>query len=188
MKSDHNRNVNNSREGVRILPTAEIAADPSIWYASQVRGRAEIGKNCNLGRGLYVDFDVRIGDNCIIQNSSSICHGTTLADGVIVGTQVIFTNDKLPRAINPDGSPKSNGDMEIGPIDVDSGASLEAGVNLDWENPESIANGVSTRVDDEETRARMMRSGFSCILSNHSREETAETLASLLDGLVEVKQ
>ncbi len=118
---------------VRIHPTADVSDEAvigegtSIWHEAQVRERAHIGVGCNLGKGVYVDFDVHIGDNCKIQNRASIYHGTTLADGVFVGPHVIFTNDKLPRAINADGSVKSNDDWVVGPISVGQGASLGAG-------------------------------------------------------------
>jgi acetyltransferase-like isoleucine patch superfamily enzyme len=40
---------------------------------------------------------------------------------------VIFTNDKRPRAINLDGSLKSDSDWEVGQIQVGYGASIGAG-------------------------------------------------------------
>src|SRR6476661_2733851 len=108
-------------EGTRVHSTAEVAES------------AEIGPNCRIwhqahvGEGAYIDFGVQIGDNVKIQNRASIYHGATLEDGVFVGPHVIFTNDKLPRAINPDGSLKSDDDWEIGLILVKEGASLGAG-------------------------------------------------------------
>lgn len=122
-----------NRYRVRIHSTADVSDQAtvgegtSIWHECQVRERAIIGRNCNLGKSVYVDFDVAIGDNCKIQNRASIYHGTTLADGIFVGPHVVFTNDKLPRAINPDGSPKSENDWIVGPIHVEQGASLGAG-------------------------------------------------------------
>lgn len=122
-----------SHPNVRIHPSADVSDEAvigegtSIWHECQVRERAHIGTGCILGKGVYVDFDVVIGDNCKVQNRSSIYHGTTLADGVFVGPHVVFTNDKLPRAINPDGTRKSDDDWEVGPIHVGQGASLGAG-------------------------------------------------------------
>ncbi|MCA9833928.1 MAG: N-acetyltransferase [Thermomicrobiales bacterium] len=118
--------------GVRIHPTADVAdaaiigEGTSIWHECQVRERARIGTGCILGKDVYVDFDVVIGDNCKLQNRASVYHGTSLGDGVFVGPHVVFTNDKLPRAINPDGSRKSDDDWEVGPIQVGTGASLGA--------------------------------------------------------------
>jgi UDP-2-acetamido-3-amino-2,3-dideoxy-glucuronate N-acetyltransferase len=50
-----------------------------------------------------------------------------LDDGVFVGPHVCFTNDKLPRAINSDGSLKTDADWDVGPIRVHHGAALGAG-------------------------------------------------------------
>ena len=121
------------RKDVRIHTTAEVSdlaeigSGTSIWHQAQVRERVKIGQNCILGKGVYVDFDVEIGENVKIQNGVFVYHGTTIGSGVFVGPGVIFTNDKKPRAINPDGSLKSADDWEVGPIRVRYGASIGAG-------------------------------------------------------------
>jgi len=81
-----------------------------------------------VGKGAYVDFDVSIGDNVKIQNGVYVYHGVTVEDGVFLGPGVILTNDKLPRAINPDGSLKSDADWEVSPTLIKRGASIGAGV------------------------------------------------------------
>lgn len=110
-----------------VSPGATLGPGTKIWHQAQVREGAVLGRNCILGKGAYVDFDVRIGDNVKVQNRASIYHGVTLENGVFVGPHVVFTNDKLPRAINADGSPKSDADWEVGQILVREGASLGAG-------------------------------------------------------------
>jgi acetyltransferase-like isoleucine patch superfamily enzyme len=70
---------------------------------------------------------VGIGDRCKVQNHASIFHGATLEDGVFVGPGAVLTNDRHPRAINPDGSLKTDSDWEVGTILVRHGASLGAG-------------------------------------------------------------
>jgi len=79
-----------------------------------------------LGKGVYVDADVTIGDNVKIQNYSSVYHGVTLEDGVFVGPHVCFTNDMRPRAINPDGTLKAATDWKISATLVKRGAALGA--------------------------------------------------------------
>lgn len=119
--------------GVRIHPTAEVSPQAeigegtSVWHYAQVRERVRIGCNCILGKGVYVDFDVTIGDNCKLQNGVYIYHPATIEDGVFLGPGVIVTNDKFPRAINPDGSLKRDADWEIGAVRIGYGASLGAG-------------------------------------------------------------
>ena len=117
---------------IRVHPTAEVAEDAtigdgtSIWHHCQIRPRARIGQNCILGKGVYVDADVTIGDNVKIQNYSSVYHGVTLEDGVFVGPHVCFTNDMRPRAINPDGTLKAATDWKVSTTLVKRGAALGA--------------------------------------------------------------
>jgi len=86
-----------------------------------------IGCDCILGKGVYVDKDVVVGDRCKIQNRASIFHVVTLGAGVFVGPHAVFTNDRYPRAINPDGSMKSDDDWDAGETHVGDGASVGAG-------------------------------------------------------------
>lgn len=114
----------------RVHPTATveegatIGAGASIWHEAQIRTGASIGPGCIIGKGAYVDADVRIGANCKVQNYSCVYHGTTLEDGVFVGPEVVFTNDRYPRAINPDGTIKSTDDWEVGETRVKYGAAV----------------------------------------------------------------
>lgn len=93
----------------------------------QVREGARIGADCIIGKGTYVDRDVVVGDRCKIQNRASLFRGLTLEDGVFVGPHVIFTNDVYPRAVNPDGSLKSDDDWDCRETLVRAGASVGAG-------------------------------------------------------------
>lgn len=103
---------------------AEIGEGTKIWHHTQVRSGAKIGKNCVIGKGCFIDTGVVIGDNCKIQNSCNLYQGLTLEDGVFVGPNVQFTNDLYPRAINPDGSPKSLADWVVTPTLVETGAAI----------------------------------------------------------------
>lgn len=116
-----------------IHPTAEVSKQTNIgpgtfiWNNCQVRENVSIGRGSILGKDVYVDFDVQIGDHVKIQNGAYIYHGTKIESGVFIGPGVIFTNDKRPRAINPDGTIKASTDWEVSPIRVCYGASIGAG-------------------------------------------------------------
>lgn len=110
-----------------VSPQATIGPGAKIWHQAQVREGARIGANCVIGKGVYIDFDVSIGANSKLQNGVCVYHGVTVEDGVFLGPGVILTNDQLPRAINPDGSLKADGDWEVSPILVRRGASIGAG-------------------------------------------------------------
>lgn len=116
----------------RVHPTATVAASAvigdgtQIWLHCQIREDVRIGADCILGKNLYVDSGVVIGDRCKLQNNVSVFAGVTLADGVFVGPHVCFTNDLVPRAINPDGSRKAATDWEITATRVETGAAIGA--------------------------------------------------------------
>jgi UDP-2-acetamido-3-amino-2,3-dideoxy-glucuronate N-acetyltransferase len=110
----------------QVDPRTRIDKSVKIWNWVQVRENAEIGENSILSKGVYVDYDVKIGKNVKIQNNVSVYHGVTIEDGVFVGPHVCFTNDKIPRAINPDSSLKTTSDWEVVPITVGYGSSIGA--------------------------------------------------------------
>ena len=115
-----------------LHPTADISTQATlgpgcrVWRLAHIRERARIGADCIIGAGVYVGADVSLGDRCKIQNNALLYEGVTLEDGVFVGPQVCFTNDYLPRAVNPDLSLKSAADWTEGRTLVRQGASVGA--------------------------------------------------------------
>lgn len=110
-----------------VSPEATIGAGTRIWHEAQVRERARIGADCILGKGVYIGEDVVVGDRCKIENRASLFHGVTLEDGVFIGPHAVFANDRFPRAVNPDGSLKTDADWTVEPSLVRRGASVGAG-------------------------------------------------------------
>jgi UDP-N-acetylglucosamine 2-epimerase len=150
------------RADVRIHPTAEVSTEAvvgdgtSIWNQAQVREGARIGSGCIIGKNVYVDAGVVIGDRVKVQNNVSVFHGVTIEDGVFVGPHVCFTNDRVPRAINVDGSLKADTDWEVSPILVRHGAALGAnstilpGVTIGRWGMVGAGSVVTRDVDDHE--------------------------------------
>ena len=118
---------------VYVHPTADVSSDAAIgegtkiWHQAQVREGALIGRQCIIGKGAYVDRDVRIGDFCKLQNGAFVFHGFNLEAGVFLGPGAMLLNDKHPRAINPDGTPKSDADWEVSDGVVEYGAAVGGG-------------------------------------------------------------
>jgi acetyltransferase-like isoleucine patch superfamily enzyme len=116
----------------RISESADVASDvvagdgTSIWHLAQVREGASLGRNCVVGRGAYVGTGVQVGDNVKIQNYALVYEPAVLEAGVFIGPAVVLTNDTFPRAVNPDGSPKSAADWEAVGVTVRTGASIGA--------------------------------------------------------------
>ena len=86
----------------------------------------EIDDDCKIGAFVEIRKQVKIGRNVKIQAFAFIPEGVTIEDGVFIGPHVCFTNDKYPRAINPDGTLMDSGDWEIIPTTVKQGANLGA--------------------------------------------------------------
>jgi acetyltransferase-like isoleucine patch superfamily enzyme len=81
-----------------VSERAFIGEGTKIWHHTHVREGVSIGKRCILGKGVYVDTNVVIGDACKIQNYACVYQGVTLKDHVFIGPHVVFTNDKYPRS------------------------------------------------------------------------------------------
>jgi acetyltransferase-like isoleucine patch superfamily enzyme len=109
---------------------ARIGHGARVWHWTQVRDGAVIGAESIIGKGCYIDSDVQIGCRVKIQSNVSVFHGVTIEDGVFVGPHVCFTNDKAPRAINPDGSLKGADDWTVTPTRVCYGASVGANATV----------------------------------------------------------
>lgn len=109
-----------------VSEQATIGPGAKVWHQAQVREGAEIGANCIIGKGAYIDFGVSIGSNSKIQNGVFVYHGVTVEEGVFLGPGVILTNDRSPRAINADGTQKSDSDWQVTPIIVRRGAAVGA--------------------------------------------------------------
>jgi UDP-2-acetamido-3-amino-2,3-dideoxy-glucuronate N-acetyltransferase len=128
--------VGSPRRDVSIHPTAdvscraEVGPGTRIWHQAQVREGASIGRKCVLGKGVYVDVNVRIGDRCKLENGVSVFHGFNLDDGVFLGPGAMLLNDKQPRAITPDGRLKSDSDWIAAEGHVGYGASIGGGAIL----------------------------------------------------------
>ncbi|HYM39087.1 MAG TPA: acyltransferase [Thermoplasmata archaeon] len=114
--------------GTRIHPTAEVSPQAfvgdgtSIWHWAQVREGARIGARCNVGKDVYIDKDVVVGDDCKIQNFATLYRGLTVGDRVFIGPHACFTNDTYPRAVSRD--------WQVIPTKVEDGASIGANATI----------------------------------------------------------
>jgi len=109
---------------------ASVGPSTSVWHHAQIRAGAQIGARCVIGKGVFVDVEVAIGDDCKLQNYACIYHGSRIGRGVFVGPHAVFTNDRRPRATDPDFVPLRDGDWTVGTIVVEDGASIGANATL----------------------------------------------------------
>ena len=104
-----------------------IGPNTLIEDGSFVDDGSTIGDYCRIHKNVYIGKNVEIGDNVKIQNNNSIYEGVTLEDGVFVGTNVSFINDRYPRSILRDGRQVVPHDWKLEKTHVCYGASIGAG-------------------------------------------------------------
>ena len=105
---------------------ATVGDGSVVWHLAQVREGARLGDGCVVGRGAYIGPGVEVGHHVKIQNYALVYEPARLEDGVFVGPAVVLTNDAYPRAVTPDGSPKSAEDWTPVGVTVRHGASIGA--------------------------------------------------------------
>ncbi len=87
----------------------------------------EIGDETRIGAFVEVQKQAIIGQRCKISSHTFICSGVIIEDGVFIGHGVVFINDRLPRAINADGTAQTESDWQLEETRVRAGASIGSG-------------------------------------------------------------
>ncbi|MCB0747252.1 MAG: N-acetyltransferase [Ignavibacteriae bacterium] len=107
------KNINNVKLGkdVKIFDFVNL-------YGCSIDDGSKVGTFVEIQRG------ATIGKNCKISSHTFICEGVHIGDGVFVGHNVTFINDKMPRAVNPDGSLQTDADWKLEETFVKNGASI----------------------------------------------------------------
>ena len=114
-----------------IADDVKLGRNVKIHHPEQVNlYGCEIGDGCNIGSFVEIRRQVILGRNCKIQAFAFIPEGVTIEDGVFIGPHACFTNDKFPRAINPDGSLQTASDWTTVSTRVRRGASIGANATI----------------------------------------------------------
>lgn len=93
-----------------IHPTAiieegvSIGAGTYVWDNVHIRKNTVIGKSSIVGEKAYIAYHVKIGNGVKINSFVYICTGVTIEDQVMIAAGTIFTNDRLPRAFDLNGT------------------------------------------------------------------------------------
>ena len=75
-----------------------IGPGTTIWQFTVVLAQARIGRNCNVCIHCFIENDVLLGDNVTVKCGVYLWDGVVIEDGVFIGPNVTFTNDKQPRS------------------------------------------------------------------------------------------
>jgi acetyltransferase-like isoleucine patch superfamily enzyme len=117
------------RDNFIRLSNVKLGEDVKIYSFVNAYG-CEIGDESRVGAFVEIQKGVKIGRRCKVSSHSFVCEGVTVEDNVFIGHGVMFTNDKFPRATNPDGSPQSEDDWQVVPTLVKRGASIGSNATI----------------------------------------------------------
>ena len=111
------------------INNVKVGEDVKIYdfvnlYGCEIDDGSKVGTFVEIQRGAY------IGKNCKISSHTFICEGVKIGDGVFVGHNVSFINDKYPRAVNPDGSMQTDDDWTLEFTEVGSQVSIGTSVTI----------------------------------------------------------
>lgn len=110
-----------------IHPLADVQSEhigegTKIWQFCVVLPGARIGANCNICAHCFVEGDTRIGDGVTLKCGVQIWSGMVVEDGVFIGPNVTFCNDRYPIS--------RHADYKREPVIVRRSASIGGGATI----------------------------------------------------------
>lgn len=112
-----------------IAPDVKLGERVKVFAFTNLYG-CEIGDDTKIGAFVEIQRGARIGKRCKISSHTFICGGVTVEDGVFIGHNVTFINDRYPRATNRDGSLQTEADWECVGTTIKAGASIGSSVTI----------------------------------------------------------
>ena len=113
-------NLENERQ---VLKNVHVGENVKIFNFVNAYG-CSIDDGSKIGAFVEIQKGASIGKNCKISSHTFICEGVQIKDGVFVGHNVSFINDKYPKAVNDDGSMQTDADWRVVATIVEDGASI----------------------------------------------------------------
>ncbi|MFW9906300.1 MAG: acyltransferase [Candidatus Thorarchaeota archaeon] len=125
MDISHNINTK-SKSTFQKITNVKLGRNVKIFNFVNLYG-CEIGDESQIGCFVEIQKGVKIGNNVKISTHSFICEGVKIGDRVFIGHNVVFINDKYPRATRINGRKKKEGDWILSKTNVERGASIGSG-------------------------------------------------------------
>jgi UDP-2-acetamido-3-amino-2,3-dideoxy-glucuronate N-acetyltransferase len=124
-------NTNQERKSMPIADSVRLGENVKIFHPALVNlYGCTVGSDTRIGAFVEIQKNATIGARCKISSHTFICEGVVIEDEVFVGHGVMFTNDRFPRATNPDGSPQSEADWSVEPTRVGRTASIGSNATI----------------------------------------------------------
>src|SRR6516225_8281905 len=155
-----------------VADSVVLGRNVKIHHPDQVNlYGCSVGDETRIGSFVEIQKNASVGARCKISSHTFICEGVVIEDEVFIGHGVMFTNDRYPRATNPDGLPQSEADWTVEPTrvkrtaSIGSNATVISGVTIGggaWVGPGAvvtpdvpdyaIVRGVPARVAGDERK------------------------------------
>jgi UDP-2-acetamido-3-amino-2,3-dideoxy-glucuronate N-acetyltransferase len=114
-----------------ISDTVKLIGDVTIHHPALVNlYGCQVGDGSRIGAFVEIQKGATVGEKCKISSHTFICEGVIIEDEVFVGHGVMFTNDRFPRATNPDGSAQSDEDWTLEFTQVKRRASIGSNATI----------------------------------------------------------
>ena len=110
----------------RLIDNVEFGEGVVVGPFTNLYG-CTIGAETRVGPFVEIQRGAKIGSRCKIQSHSFVCEGVEIQDEVFVGHNVVFINDKRPRATVEDGRLQDDRDWALLETVVERRASLGSG-------------------------------------------------------------
>jgi acetyltransferase-like isoleucine patch superfamily enzyme len=110
----------------RLIDNVEFGDGVVVGPFTNLYG-CRIGDETRVGPFVEIQRGAKVGSRCKIQSHSFICEGVEIQDEVFVGHNVVFINDKRPRATVGDGQLQGEEDWDLLETVVERRASLGSG-------------------------------------------------------------
>lgn len=114
-----------------IAETVRLGENVRIPHESLVNlYGCTIGEGTTIGTFVEIQKNAEVGSRCKISSHSFVCEGVVIENEVFIGHGVMFTNDRFPRATNPDGSLQTDDDWEMEPTRVKQTATIGSNATI----------------------------------------------------------
>lgn len=81
------------------LVESEFIGDGTrVWAFAHILPGARIGSGCNICDGVFIENDVVVGNDVTIKCGVQLWDGLRVENGVFIGPNASFTNDRFPRS------------------------------------------------------------------------------------------
>ena len=112
-----------------IAPDVQLGVGVKIYDFVNLYG-CKIGDNSKIGTFVEIQKGADIGKNCKISSHTFICEGVTIEEGVFVGHNVTFINDRYPKSTSEEGELQTEEDWVCVPTLIKQGASIGSSATL----------------------------------------------------------